>query len=204
MNRQVNLYDAKTNLSRLVDEADGETIIIAKDGKPMARLGPVSTSRRQPGSWGSWLGAAEASTGPRGGARKAADREIEAEFAAAARRRLPAKRRVRRNLDADAHPSRFAHLRLGEVRPDQLSDDARAALIEPANDVFVSLASAWELWIKHARKPSKELAPALLDEELQDFSARSGNRAWSCSPSRWTTSRQRPSCRPFIATRSTG
>jgi PIN domain nuclease of toxin-antitoxin system len=45
--------------------------------------------------------------------------------------------------------------------PDQLSDDARAALIEPANDVFVSLASAWELWIKHARKPSKELAPVL-------------------------------------------
>ena len=52
--------------------------------------------------------------------------------------------------------------------PDQLSDEARAALIEPANDVFVSLASAWELWIKHARKPSKELAP-VLDEGAPGF-----------------------------------
>jgi PIN domain nuclease of toxin-antitoxin system len=45
--------------------------------------------------------------------------------------------------------------------PDNLRDDARAALIDPANEVFVSVASAWELWIKHARKPLKELAPAL-------------------------------------------
>ena len=45
--------------------------------------------------------------------------------------------------------------------PENLSDDARAALIDPANDVFVSVASAWELWIKHARKPLKELAQVL-------------------------------------------
>ena len=45
--------------------------------------------------------------------------------------------------------------------PEHLSHDARSALIEPDNDVFVSLASAWELWIKHARKPLKELAPVL-------------------------------------------
>ena len=45
--------------------------------------------------------------------------------------------------------------------PDNLSDEARSALIEPANDVFVSLASAWELWIKHAKKPMKELASVL-------------------------------------------
>ncbi|MGH6876216.1 MAG: type II toxin-antitoxin system Phd/YefM family antitoxin [Rhizomicrobium sp.] len=39
MSRQVNLYDAKTNLSRLVDEAaGGEEIVIAKNGKAMARL----------------------------------------------------------------------------------------------------------------------------------------------------------------------
>jgi len=50
MNRQVNLYEAKTQLSRLVDEAaDGGTIIIAKDGKPMAKLGPVNdAARKQP------------------------------------------------------------------------------------------------------------------------------------------------------------
>jgi PIN domain nuclease of toxin-antitoxin system len=45
--------------------------------------------------------------------------------------------------------------------PENLSDEARAALIDPANDVFVSVASAWELWIKHSRKPMTELAPML-------------------------------------------
>lgn len=45
--------------------------------------------------------------------------------------------------------------------PDNLSDEARSALIEPANDLFVSVASAWELWIKHARKPMKEFASVM-------------------------------------------
>jgi prevent-host-death family protein len=37
--RQVNIHEAKTHLSRLVEEAaHGEEIIIAKAGKPMARL----------------------------------------------------------------------------------------------------------------------------------------------------------------------
>lgn len=36
---QVNLYEAKTQLSRLVERAaQGEEILIAKAGKPMARL----------------------------------------------------------------------------------------------------------------------------------------------------------------------
>lgn len=40
----VNIHDAKTHLSRLVDEvASGAEIIIAKAGKPMARLSPLST-----------------------------------------------------------------------------------------------------------------------------------------------------------------
>ena len=38
----MNLYDAKTNLSALVDRAaDGEEIVIAKNGRPMARLVPL-------------------------------------------------------------------------------------------------------------------------------------------------------------------
>ncbi len=38
----VNLYDAKTNLSSLVDRAArGEEIVIAKGGRPMARLVPL-------------------------------------------------------------------------------------------------------------------------------------------------------------------
>jgi len=49
MGRQVNLYEAKTQLSRLVeDAARGDTIIIANDGKPMAKLGPVSGAETRP------------------------------------------------------------------------------------------------------------------------------------------------------------
>ena len=49
-----NLYEAKSSLSRLVDRAAaGEEIIIAKAGKPMAKLTAVSRhgKRRTPGGW---------------------------------------------------------------------------------------------------------------------------------------------------------
>lgn len=40
---QVNLYEAKTQLSQLVDAASrGETIIIAKSGTPVAKLVPLN------------------------------------------------------------------------------------------------------------------------------------------------------------------
>ena len=43
----VNLYEAKTNLSRLVDQANaGEQIVIAKGGKPMAMLTPLTPKKR--------------------------------------------------------------------------------------------------------------------------------------------------------------
>ena len=39
----INLYEAKTNLSSLVDRAAaGEEIIIAKGGRPLARLVPLN------------------------------------------------------------------------------------------------------------------------------------------------------------------
>jgi prevent-host-death family protein len=49
---KVNLYEAKTNLSELVERAAaGEEIIIAKAGKARARLVPVKkvTVKRRPG-----------------------------------------------------------------------------------------------------------------------------------------------------------
>lgn len=54
MSRQVNIHDAKTHLSRLIQAAaGGEDIVIAKSGKPVARLvayqPPVGV--RQPGVW---------------------------------------------------------------------------------------------------------------------------------------------------------
>jgi prevent-host-death family protein len=46
--RTVNIHAAKTQLSRLVDAAAaGEEIIIAKSGKPLARLGPLLGPRRK-------------------------------------------------------------------------------------------------------------------------------------------------------------
>jgi prevent-host-death family protein len=50
----VNLYEAKSKLSALVERAAaGEEIIIAKAGHPKARLVPFATARepRQPGGW---------------------------------------------------------------------------------------------------------------------------------------------------------
>jgi prevent-host-death family protein len=46
--RTVNIHAAKTQLSRLVEAAAaGEEIIIAKAGKPVARLGPLAGSRQK-------------------------------------------------------------------------------------------------------------------------------------------------------------
>ncbi len=44
----VNIHEAKTHLSRLVDEvAAGAEIIIAKAGKPLARLTPIAGPGRK-------------------------------------------------------------------------------------------------------------------------------------------------------------
>ena len=50
--RVVNVHQAKTHLSRLIDEAHaGETIVLAKAGKPWARLMPLAPppAQRIPG-----------------------------------------------------------------------------------------------------------------------------------------------------------
>jgi prevent-host-death family protein len=48
MSETINLYDAKTNLSKLVDRAaGGEEIIIAKAGKPKAKLVPYDPPRKK-------------------------------------------------------------------------------------------------------------------------------------------------------------
>ena len=54
MSRTVNLYEAKTHLSDLVERAArGEEIVIAKAGQPKARLVPIGRqpSPRKPGAW---------------------------------------------------------------------------------------------------------------------------------------------------------
>ena len=54
MASSVNIYEAKTHLSQLIDRvAQGEEIVIARAGRPVARLVPVThrTEPRVPGGW---------------------------------------------------------------------------------------------------------------------------------------------------------
>ncbi|HEX5239815.1 MAG TPA: type II toxin-antitoxin system prevent-host-death family antitoxin [Candidatus Limnocylindrales bacterium] len=51
---QVNIHDAKTHLSRLVERVEaGEEIVLARAGRPVARLVPYVARRepRRPGAW---------------------------------------------------------------------------------------------------------------------------------------------------------
>lgn len=57
MTKTLNLYDAKTNLSALVEEAAaGEEIVIAKNGKPRARLVPLADGTSKPRPFGLYRG----------------------------------------------------------------------------------------------------------------------------------------------------
>jgi prevent-host-death family protein len=47
---RVNMHEAKTTLSRLVDRvAEGEEIVIARNGEPVALLTSLPSARRRPG-----------------------------------------------------------------------------------------------------------------------------------------------------------
>ena len=54
--KQVNLYEAKTDLSALVEQAAaGEEIVIAKNGKPKAKLVAITQNeQRPPPRFGVW------------------------------------------------------------------------------------------------------------------------------------------------------
>ena len=56
MARQVNIAEAKAKLSELLNRAlAGEEIVIARAGKPLARLTPIAElKRRKPGAWRGW------------------------------------------------------------------------------------------------------------------------------------------------------
>ncbi|MES2208891.1 MAG: type II toxin-antitoxin system Phd/YefM family antitoxin [Chloroflexota bacterium] len=54
MGNAVNIHEAKTHLSRLVERVEaGEDIVIARAGRPVARLVPYRdrTTPRVPGRW---------------------------------------------------------------------------------------------------------------------------------------------------------
>jgi prevent-host-death family protein len=52
--KTVNIHEAKTHLSRLIEEvAAGDEVIIARNGRPVARLLPIAgrLRPRRPGQW---------------------------------------------------------------------------------------------------------------------------------------------------------
>ena len=54
---QVGMHEAKTNLSRLVARAEaGEEVVIARRGKPVARIVPVTTRNSMASIRGIWRG----------------------------------------------------------------------------------------------------------------------------------------------------
>jgi prevent-host-death family protein len=130
MTRSINLYEAKTNLSQLVERAAaGEEIIIAKAGRPLARLVAFHQRRevRKPGLL-------------KGEIRIAPD--FDAPLPADIERGL---RGGKLRLLLDTH----AFLWWLEDSP-SLSAQARAAISDASTEIFVSAATAWEIAIKHA------------------------------------------------------
>ena len=97
MPRQVNLYEAKTQLSQLVeDAARGEDIVIAKNGKPIAKLTVIAPAaqpqKRVGGQWAKYLTPEQlADIGSEDWWRrwKKADAEIEKNFEDSINRPLP-------------------------------------------------------------------------------------------------------------------
>jgi prevent-host-death family protein len=50
--RQVNIHEAKTHLSRLVNAAaKGEPFVIAKAGKPLVKVVAIDATPEEPGAW---------------------------------------------------------------------------------------------------------------------------------------------------------
>jgi prevent-host-death family protein len=54
---QVGMHEAKTKLSQLVEQVEaGEDVVIARNGKPVARLVPVTSTSALAGVRGAWRG----------------------------------------------------------------------------------------------------------------------------------------------------
>ncbi|HMJ73161.1 MAG TPA: type II toxin-antitoxin system prevent-host-death family antitoxin [Solirubrobacterales bacterium] len=57
---QVNMHEAKTHLSKLVERVEGgEEIVISRAGKPAAKLVPVAPKKLGPRKLGGWEGLME-------------------------------------------------------------------------------------------------------------------------------------------------
>jgi len=82
------------------------------------------------------------------------------------------------------------HIALWAVTDDlQLSEAARAQIVEPANEVFISVATIWEIAIKHAVRRRVSAMPVSAQAALNLF--RPMSSPWK-------------HCQDYVATHSTG
>jgi PIN domain nuclease of toxin-antitoxin system len=62
------------------------------------------------------------------------------------------------------------HIALWAITDDpRLSEAARALIVEPANEIFISVAALWEIAIKHAVRPRISAMPVSAATALHDF-----------------------------------
>ena len=125
----VNIHAAKSQLSRLLDAAvAGEEVIIAKAGKPIARLVPIEQKKER-----RKLGTLAGQVPCPGRLRRPA-----------AGRHTGCLRRALMRFLLDTHLLLWA---LND--PERLGGATRDAIEDPANDILFSIASIWEVAIKH-------------------------------------------------------
>lgn len=167
--RMINIQEAKTHLSRHLEEvANGVELIIAKAGKPMAKLVPYEVTRPERRLGRLAQGIPEESAdcwAPDPDLLDSTDDDLyrmgEEDRVAEEPRTLRSQTRSGRRILLDSHAVYWAM-----VRPEELRPDAREQLIDPANEVFFSAASIWELEIK--AKKGKLLLPRYFLETLRD------------------------------------
>ena len=55
--KPVNIHEAKTHFSKLVERAEaGEEVVIARNGRPVAKLVPFAEPEKKPRKLGGWEG----------------------------------------------------------------------------------------------------------------------------------------------------
>ena len=139
---------ARTHLSRIVEDVvEGDEVVLAKSGKPLVRLVPYAQKNtpRKSGALSGKIWEAPDCWAP-------GDSDLESSIEAPLLREsppdpLPIPRRLRMlRLLLDSHVVVW-----WLTSPERLSEETRAMISSPDNEILFSAASAWELGLKAAR-----------------------------------------------------
>jgi prevent-host-death family protein len=141
----INIQEAKTHLSRLVEEAlAGEELVIAKAGKPLVKLVPFQAEK--PRVLGALRGQLFVEEPGCLGSRPRTREALLPERSASGRPSAQGggRRAVKLLVDSNA-------LLWTLFTPERLSRKAQNALLDANNQLFMSVASRWELEIKRCK-----------------------------------------------------